>query len=188
MESLLLTLFAPLDSSFTSLSFLFFRVDLTVGYLIFTGCYFSTIALHCRLLTTMTTRSQRALCDEVVDRGSASSVAADAHDCDAPKCVLHDGAVSLAPHVEKKMISPVFEGSAALRQPCCYDKLCDCGGNRESFDRSWPSDDEETADMAALVPDWFWLEMSNKNEDVDLFAHVAYWQAGPKATPIEDEK
>ena len=86
------------------------------------------------------------------------------------------------------MIGPVFEGSAALRQPCCYDKSCDYGGNRESFDRNWPSDDEETADMAALVPDWFQLEMSNKNEDVDLFAHVAYWQAGPKATPIEDEK
>ena len=42
--------------------------------------------------------------------------------------------------------------------------------------------------MAALVPDWFCLEMSNKNEDVDLFAHVAYWREGPKAAPIEEEK
>ena len=188
MESLLLTLFVPLDSSFTSVSFLFFLVELTISFLIFSSCYSSTIARHCRLLVTMATMSQRALCDEVVDRSSASSVAADAHDCDVPKCVLHDGAVSSELHVEKKIVGPVFEGTASLRQPCCYDKSCDYGGNRESFERSWPSDDEETVEMAALVPEWFRIEMSNKNENVDLFAHVAYWQEGPKATPIEEEK
>ena len=95
-------LFAPLDSSFTSVSFLFFLVELTVNFLIFSSCYSSTIARHCHLLITMATMSQRALCDEVVDRSSAGSVAADAHDCDALKCVLHDGAVSSGLHVEKK--------------------------------------------------------------------------------------
>ena len=42
--------------------------------------------------------------------------------------------------------------------------------------------------MAALVPEWFYTEMSNKNDNVQLFAHVAFWQEGPKATPIEEEK
>ena len=42
--------------------------------------------------------------------------------------------------------------------------------------------------MAALVPEWFRTEMSNKNDDMQLFAHVAFWQKGPKATPIEKEK
>ena len=136
----------------------------------------------------MATMSQRALCDEVVDRSSASSVAADARDSNAPKCVLHDGAVSAKRHIDKKLIIPVFEGTAALRQPCCFDESCECGGNRHSFEKKWLGEDDETAEMAALVPDWFRMEMSNKNENVDLFAHVAYWREGPKAAPVEEEK
>ena len=49
MKSLLLTLFAPLDSSFTSVSFLFFLVKLTVNFVIFAGVVFS-ITRHCRFV------------------------------------------------------------------------------------------------------------------------------------------
>ena len=91
-------------------------------------------------------------------------------------------------HVGKKLIVPVFEGTAALRQPCYFDESCECGGDRQSFEKKWLGEDEETAEMAALVPEWFRIEMSNKNENADLFAHVAYWQEGPKATPLEEEK
>ena len=136
----------------------------------------------------MATMSQRALCDEVVDRSSASSAAADAHESDAPKCVLHDSAASAKRYVGKKLIVSVFEGRAALRQPCCFDESCECGGNRQSFEKKWLGEDEETAEMATLVPEWFRIEMSNKNENTDLFAHVAYLQEGPKATPLEEEK
>ena len=141
-----------------------------------------------RFFATMATTSQRALSDDAVDRSSASSAAADARKSDAPKCVLHDGAASSTRYVGKKLIVPVFEGTAVLRQPCCFDESCECGGNRESFEKKWLGEDEETAEMAALVPEWFRIEMSNKNENADLFAHVAYWQEGPKATPLDEEK
>ena len=124
----------------------------------------------------MATANQCALADDAMDRSSASSAAVDARNYDVPKCVLHDGAISSQLHIEKKIVVPVFEGTAALRQPCCFDKSCEYGGNRESFERSWPSEDEEIAEMAALVPEWFRIEMSTKNESTDLFAHVAYWR------------
>ena len=181
-------LFAPLDSCFTSFSSLFFLVELTVIFCDFSNCHFLTIARHCRFLSTMVTMSQCALADEVVDRSSASSAAADARESDAPKCVLHDGAVSSKLHVGKKVVVSVFEGTAALRQPCCSDESCECGGERQSFEKRWLGEDEETAEMAALVPEWFHAEMSNKNDNVQLFVHVAFWQEGLKATPIEEEK
>ena len=136
----------------------------------------------------MAPTSQCALADDAMDRSSASSAAADAYVSDVPEYVLHDGAASSKLYVGKKVVVPFFEGTAALRQPCCSDKLCECGGERQSLERKWLGEDEETAEMAALVPEWFRMEMSNKNENADLFAHVAYWQEGPKATPIEEEK
>ena len=143
---------------------------------------------YCRFIPTVATMSQRALADEAVDRSSASSAIADACEVDAPKCVLHDGAVSSKLHVGKKIVASVFEGTAALRQPCCSDDSCECGGGSQSFEKGWFGEDEEIAEMAALVSEWFRMEMSNKNDNVQLFAHVAFWQEGPKATPIEEEK
>ena len=67
---------------------------------------------------------------------------------------------------EKRLLFPVFEGTAALRQLCCSDDLCECGGRSQSFEKGWFGEDEEMAEMAALVPEWFRTEMSNKNNNV----------------------
>ena len=143
---------------------------------------------HCRFIPIMATMSQCTSADEAVDRSSASSVAANICEANAPKYILHDSTISPKLHVGKKVVALVFEGIAALRQLCCSDDLCECSGGSQSFEKGWFGEDEETAEMAALVPEWFYMEMSNKNDKVQLFAHVAFWQEGPKATPIEEEK
>ena len=83
----------------------------------------------------MATMSRCASADEAVDRSSTSSAVADARKADAPKYVLHDSTVSSKLYIGKKIVACVFEGTAALRQPCCSDDSCECGGGLQSFEK-----------------------------------------------------
>ena len=104
----MLTLFAPLDSYFTSFSSLFFLAESTIIFCEFFKLPFSIIVRHYRFIPMMATMSRRASADNAVDRSSASSAAADAREADTPKCVLHDGAISPKLYVGKKVVIPCF--------------------------------------------------------------------------------
>ena len=83
----------------------------------------------------MATMSRRGSNDEAADRSSVSSAAADARIANAPEYILYDSIVSPILHVGKKVVVPVFEGKAAVKQTYYLDDLCECAGVSQSFEK-----------------------------------------------------
>ena len=91
---------------------------------------------------------------------------ANARMMNVPKYVLHDGAVSSMTHRDKKVIVPAFEEESTKKKTRWLARSHEYDGGSESFRKEWIPEDDEMAEMAALVPEWFYTEMSNVNEDV----------------------
>ena len=135
----------------------------------------------------MATVHQRGSSGDKADRNSVNSVAANTYMVNISECVLHDGTISPMIHCDKKVIMPAFKEELTEKKTCWLAKSRGYDSESESFGKEWISKDDETAEMAVIVPEWLWTELSNVNEDVQLFVHVAFWKEGPKATAIEEE-
>ena len=68
-----------------------------------------------------------------------------------------------------------------------YEEAASSSSDDETFPNSWLTDENETVEMAALVPFRLHSELQNMYGVSSSFPHLLLLESGPKAVKVEEE-